>query len=530
MAITNSIRSTLIVSIVGLVLASQAVVGVLQYRELADAKREEIRNVVEAVVQPIVNLAASGVEGGNLMILQNSEAKSLYLASKVKYLRISGMSAGADKTDFSEAIPPQRIEHEFIDDKDARAAKYRNAAAASVTGLDRDNATFVHKQPLAGVKNGGEIIAVFSAESLSGLEWRVALNVLLSTTLISLVSVGLAILIGNRISDPIVAMNREISGINGAMDLSRRIDIRTDNEIGKAAQAFNGMMDSMQDTVSGMRGVVNAVTAVTGELAAGNQNLSQRTEEHATTLEETAASLEELTTTVRQNAENSRQANELAGGASRVAAKGGEVVGRMSGTMASIHESSKKVVSILDVIDGIAFQTNILALNAAVEAARAGEQGRGFAVVATEVRNLAQRSAAAAKDIKALIDESASKVEHGTRLAEDAARTMEEILQAVNRVTEITAEISVATVEQSTGIEQVNQSITQLDAATQQNAALVEEVSAAVETVEREVQRLAEAASVFKLGGASNPRSLASSADTGTAARLSGGPALLTAT
>jgi methyl-accepting chemotaxis protein len=241
------------------------------------------------------------------------------------------------------------------------------------------------------------------------------------------------------------------------------------------------------------------MTSATGQIAAGNADLSQRTEEQAASLEETASSMEELTSTVKQNADNARQANQLAAGASQVAVKGGAVVGQVVSTMSSINDSSKKIVDIISVIDGIAFQTNILALNAAVEAARAGEQGRGFAVVASEVRSLAQRSAAAAKEIKGLITDSVGKVEDGTRLVGEAGKTMDEIVTSVKRVTDIMAEIAAASQEQSSGIEQVNQAITQMDEVTQQNAALVEEAAAAAESLQEQAQSLTQAVSVFKL-------------------------------
>ncbi len=244
------------------------------------------------------------------------------------------------------------------------------------------------------------------------------------------------------------------------------------------------------------------------EIADGNVDLSQRTEEQAANLEETAASMEQLTSTVKQNADNARQANQLASSASAVAVRGGEVVEQVVQTMSAINESSKRVVDIISVIDGIAFQTNILALNAAVEAARAGEQGRGFAVVATEVRTLAQRSAAAAKEIKELIGNSVHKVEDGTQLVDDAGKTMREVVLSVKRVTDIMGEISAASQEQSLGIEQVNQAITQMDEITQQNAALVEQAAAASESMREQAEHLAQAVATFKLeqgAGATRP-------------------------
>ena len=240
------------------------------------------------------------------------------------------------------------------------------------------------------------------------------------------------------------------------------------------------------------------------EIAAGNADLSQRTEEQASSLEETASSMEELTSTVKQNAENAKQAHQLAIGASAVALKGGQVVGAVVGTMSSIHASSKKIADIIGVIDGIAFQTNILALNAAVEAARAGEQGRGFAVVAGEVRSLAQRSAAAAKEIKALIGDSVDKVGAGTRLVDEAGKTMQEVVASVQRVTDIMREITAASQEQSAGIEQVNQAITQMDEVTQQNAALVEQAAAAAESMQEQTRKLTRAVAEFQLAKAAS--------------------------
>ncbi len=264
--------------------------------------------------------------------------------------------------------------------------------------------------------------------------------------------------------------------------------------------ALKVMVDKLTGIVSGVRSSTDAITTAAQQVAAGNSDLSQRTEEQASSLEETASSMEELTSTVRQNAENARQANQLATNASDIAVKGGQVVNEVVHTMASISTSSKKIVDIISVIEGIAFQTNILALNAAVEAARAGEQGRGFAVVATEVRNLAQRSAAAAKEIKTLIGDSVDKVDAGSRQVDQAGATMNEIVSAVKRVTDIMAEIAAASSEQSTGIEQVNQAITQMDEVTQQNAALVEEAAAAAESMQEQANGLYVAVSVFKLG------------------------------
>jgi len=269
--------------------------------------------------------------------------------------------------------------------------------------------------------------------------------------------------------------------------------------------AMQGMRDSLVRIVGQVRQGTLAIGTVSTEIAAGNRDLSGRTERQNGTLQATAASVEQLTGTVRQNADNARQANVLAESASEVAVRGGAVVAQVVETMASINESSKKIVDIIGVIDGIAFQTNILALNAAVEAARAGEQGRGFAVVATEVRSLAQRSAAAAKEIKTLIGSSVERVDAGARLVDQAGATMDEIVTGVKRVTDIMAEISHASVEQNAGIEQVNGAIGQIDEATRQNAALVQQASQSAAALEEEAERLARLVSIFRLEAGAAP-------------------------
>jgi methyl-accepting chemotaxis protein len=286
-----------------------------------------------------------------------------------------------------------------------------------------------------------------------------------------------------------------------AGDLTSDIVVDSTNEMGQLLAALKRMNENLASLVGKVRTGVDSISTGSQQIAAGNADLSQRTEEQASSLEETASSMEELASTVKQNAENAKQANGLAGSASEVAIKGGAVVGEVVQTMSSINESSRKIADIISVIDGIAFQTNILALNAAVEAARAGEQGRGFAVVASEVRTLAQRSAAAAKEIKALISDSVSKVDAGTRLVGDAGKTMDEIVASVQRVTGIMAEITSAAHEQSSGIDQVNTAVMQMDQVTQQNAALVEEAAAAAESMREQAASLGREVSVFRLAG-----------------------------
>ena len=291
----------------------------------------------------------------------------------------------------------------------------------------------------------------------------------------------------------------DFANILAAGDLKARFTQNRDDEFGELFKALNQLGINLRTTVLDVRSCAFSVQQATSEIASGNLDLSQRTEEQAASLEETASNMKELTAMVRQNNNSSKQANQLVMNASDIAVKGGEMMCNVVNTMSSINDSSNKIAEIISVINSIAFQTNILALNAAVEAARAGEQGRGFAVVATEVRNLAQRSAAAAKDIKALIDSSVKNVNVGTKLVDEAGRTMEEIVASIKRVTDIMSEITSASSAQSEGIGQISQAVSQMDEVTQQNAALVEQAAAAAESLEDQTKDLTGAISIFKI-------------------------------
>ncbi|MDR5837453.1 methyl-accepting chemotaxis protein [Caballeronia sp. LZ034LL] len=302
----------------------------------------------------------------------------------------------------------------------------------------------------------------------------------------------------SRISRPLDAALAQFDAIASG-DLRRSVSITSNDEMGQLLRGLAAMQSSLIDTVRTVRGGSESIASATKQIAAGNIDLSSRTEQQASALQETASSMDELTGTVKQNADNARQASVLAANASDIAGKGSQVVSQVVTTMGEINQSSSKIADIITIIEGIAFQTNILALNAAVEAARAGEEGRGFAVVAGEVRSLAQRSSAAAKEIKELIDNSVERVQSGTALVDEAGRTMTEISTAVQRVTDIMGEIAAASEEQSSGIDQVARAVTQMDEVTQQNAALVEEAAAAAQSLEDQAGALRTAVETFRL-------------------------------
>ncbi|HEU4374523.1 MAG TPA: methyl-accepting chemotaxis protein [Telluria sp.] len=360
--------------------------------------------------------------------------------------------------------------------------------------------------PLANVYQGMlQQMVKYQRSEIDATARRIDATASMSTTLIAVLAacaVGLGVVFSWLLTVGITRPIRQAVALAETVasgDLTRTIEATSNDETGALLRALSNMNDSLVDIVTNVRSGTDSITTASSEISAGNHDLSARTEQQASSLEETAASMEELTSTVKQNADNARQANQLSKTASDVAIQGGAVVGQVIVTMGSINESAKKIVDIIGVIDGIAFQTNILALNAAVEAARAGEQGRGFAVVASEVRTLAQRSAAAAKEIKTLIGDSVDKVDAGAKLVDQAGATMEQVVASIRRVTDIMGEITIASQEQTDGIEQVNQAIGQMDEVTQQNAALVEESAAAAESMQDQAGKLAQVVSVFKL-------------------------------
>jgi len=460
-------------------------------------------------------------------------AKNYMDASRLAGYRLSVFSNLADKTaldkayndahaKFDEVLAAYEKERIF-DDTDrkmleadkAGMAAYRQAlvpflAGAHAGDMDAVRATLQAGTPLAlsaaAVKKSFDDHIAYNNKLINDVRdesmaaYSFAFRLLVSVVVLGvLITAVLAWQLFVTITGSLASIRNTLEEVSGSLDLTKKIKVERMDEIGHTATAFNKLLEQIAGVIETVRVSTSAVGAASQQIAAGTGDLSQRTSSQAAALEQTAASMEQLTSTVGQNADNARQANQLARSASDVAAQGGSVVEQVVVTMGSINESSRKIVDIISVIDGIAFQTNILALNAAVEAARAGEQGRGFAVVATEVRNLAQRSAAAAKEIKALIDDSVEKVGSGTKLVEQAGSTMQEVVASIKQVTDIVGEISAATQEQNDGISQVHSAVTQMDETTQQNAALVEQTAAAAQTMREQADALECAVAAFKI-------------------------------
>jgi methyl-accepting chemotaxis protein len=429
--------------------------------------------------------------------LANTEARSASASTEVAQL--ARTTTDLDAADILKALAA--IQNKFLpaqttfislvnqDRKDEAMVKFMFSLRPQQTRYFEQLDKFIASQNAAMNKAGLDAAAVTA---------RIQALILALTGIAAALSIGVAVLATRSITRPLGQVI-EIARRVADGDLTSEIAVDSRDEAGQMLDALRHMNASLTRIVGEVRSSTESMSSASGEIASGNQDLSARTESQASSLAQTSSSMRELTDTVQQNADNARQANALAAQASNVAVRGGAVVSHVIATMGSITDSSRKIVDIIGVIDGIAFQTNILALNAAVEAARAGEQGRGFAVVASEVRNLAQRSAAAAKEIKLLIGDSVDKVREGSTLVEQAGVTMEEVVASVRRVTDIMSEITAASVEQSAGIAQVNDTIVQMDQTTQQTAAMVEEAAAAAASMQQQAARLARAVSVFKL-------------------------------
>jgi methyl-accepting chemotaxis protein-1 (serine sensor receptor) len=417
------------------------------------------------------------------------------------------------------ALPQQKEEKVLSDAMDVKRTDYINGLKTMIAALRANDVAKADAMLMTGLtplysasQKAADELSKFQIDSAEA-EYKngeSAYTTQLTTTILS-VSIGILLTLVSSYSllrAIFGPLNQALAHFTAIADgnLSNHIDVTRQDEMGALLNGLDKMQTRLSHTVRSVRDGSGSIETASNEIAAGNLDLSRRTESQASSLEETASSLEELTSTVKQNSDNARTASQLAVSASEVAVKGGELVFKVVETMSSISNSSKKIADIIGVIDGIAFQTNILALNAAVEAARAGEQGRGFAVVATEVRNLAHRSASAAKDIKALIEDSVDNVATGGRLVNEAGSTMGEIVTSIQRVTAIMSEITAAGREQELGIGQINEAVAEMDTVTQQNAALVEQAAAASESMQDQAKNLASLVSTFKLGASENDR------------------------
>jgi methyl-accepting chemotaxis protein len=512
MKISNRLIITLAIALLGLLF-----VGAQGLWQLRDAQ-QRLELVQTRLIPSItaINAAKAAVSdsrlaGYRLSVFSNLPDKS---ALDKAY---NDAHANFDKVlaDYARDNIFDETDRKMLEQDKAAMATYRQAlvpflAASHAGDMDGVRATLVAGSPLAlgaaGVKKSLDDHVAYNQKLIEKVKGESDAAYSQALTVLSLVTVAVLLVVGllgyqmfRVITGGLDKMQDTMESVSSSMDLTRQVEVERMDEIGHAGVAFNKLLGEIGGVVGTARAAADAVSTASRQIAAGTGDLNNRTAQQAAALEETASSMEELTSTVSQNSDNARQANQLAQNASQIAVQGGEVVKEVIETMDSINASSRKIVDIISVIDGIAFQTNILALNAAVEAARAGEQGRGFAVVATEVRNLAQRSAAAAKEIKVLIDDSVVKVDSGTKLVVRAGDTMGDVVASVKQVSDIVAEISAATAEQNAGIAQVHQSITAMDQVTQQNAALVEETAAASQAMQDQAEILARAVSAFRI-------------------------------
>jgi len=510
---TKLILGFLVVSLMGAVVASIGIYNMSRMNQNAEAMYEKELLAVSYVKDANISLVKVGRSIRNALLASSESDRARFIDDVRKNEQLMDENLAKARALFYTEKGKQifgEVDRELSSYKPLIQEILKKAAADAVQ-QNRESVDYLFKSfaprsnliddKMSEVTHFKEQRAKQAANETRELygDSRMLMIILVLCSLVSGIALGALItrsLTRQLGGEPAYAANVAEAIASG--DLTVHVDLRAGDE-SSMLYSMKRMRDALAKIVAEVRTGTDSMVSASSQIASGNLDLSSRTEEQASSLEETASSMEELTSTVKQNADNARQANALAESASDVASRGGDVVSQVVTTMGSINDSAKRIVDIIAVIDGIAFQTNILALNAAVEAARAGEQGRGFAVVAAEVRNLAQRSAAAAKEIKTLISDSVEKVDSGSKLVDQAGTTMEEVVASVKRVSDIISEITAASQEQTSGIEQINQAITQMDEVTQQNASLVEEAAAASEALQDQAKRLADLVAVFRL-------------------------------
>ncbi|HAK89066.1 MAG: hypothetical protein A2X55_12110 [Nitrospirae bacterium GWB2_47_37] len=481
----KTIKTPVLIGILGMLLFAVFIFGIFLYYRDSKAAIDEYGRLSDVALQPVADLAARGVDGGDVIMLRSENAKSLYNVSGVKYLKISGRSKGMEKTEFSDAIPPQHIEHEFVK-SDSEVEMLRGIASGrKSTHLDRKNWLYIVNVNLKDVKNGGEITAVFPAERLKGYVWKVAKDIGKIAGIVIVLSLLPIYSLLRKMNEPSDIIRRELSQIGN--DLTRRLPYLGQNEIGDVCTAFNRFMEDLQKVVSNVADTSTAFASASNELSASAVRIASGTETQNARASQVATASEEMSATITDVAKNTSNASDGAKEANRVASKGSEVMEKTidsmnaiasttrqtSMTVSTLGDRSRDIGEIIKVIEDIADQTNLLALNAAIEAARAGEQGRGFAVVADEVRKLAERTTKATKEIGEMIEgiqddtatalkamgDEVKAVEEGAGLATEASSALKEIVKRVSEVSSMIQQIATATEQQSTAAGQITKDI-----------------------------------------------------------------------
>jgi methyl-accepting chemotaxis protein len=527
-----SVRATIVGCIAGVALLSQLVGEIWNYTARVQAGREEIRHINDAVLAPVLELATRGINGGNQMMLTDSAASALYQASGVRYLSLSGMSEGAEKTAFTEAIPPQPMTHEFVA-KDADASNLKAVASSmKASGFVDDAYLYVIKTPLPGVKNGGAVTAVFSARQLQSLTRdTLAASIPLAGS-VMLLSLALAFFIGSRVARPISRLSRQVGEVAANMDLTRRVDlsdaeVALNREAGETALALNGLVYKLHETLTEVLDNVGKVSVSVQELSRSSGDVAQRSSEQSASAGEMAAAIEQSGANLAEIADNashldasSREAGALSRQGAGIIHKAGHEMGAIATTVregaASIEDlgrHSDQISAIVQVIKEIADQTNLLALNAAIEAARAGEAGRGFAVVADEVRKLAERTSQSTQQISAMIasiqssssqavgimDDTVTRVGQGVELASQAGEAINQIASSTDALVRGVEEISNALQQQNLAYQDVNRHVERIAQMTEENSAAASNTADAAQHLEQLSDAMQQAVSRFRL-------------------------------